>query len=162
MDITLKEGEAVELSEDLSVAAMETPGHTRDSLSYFIPRKKILLCSEAAGIPDAAGYVVSEALVDYDQYYESLNRLSEVDCDVLCLGHRQALTCSDIGKYFQQSLADCRNFLNLVESTLTEFDGDMKLLILVKKSNNIAERFLKKSHVVANVLCRGIDLVGDS
>jgi hypothetical protein len=37
-----------------------------------------LLCSEAAGIPDATGYIVSEALVDYDQYYELLNLEAKV------------------------------------------------------------------------------------
>ena len=32
------------LGDELTVQALETPGHTRDSLSYFIPQKKVLLC----------------------------------------------------------------------------------------------------------------------
>jgi len=129
VDITLKDGQFIELSRDLTVQALETPGHTRDCLSYFIPQKKVLLCSEAAGIPDATGYIVSEALVNYDQYYESMCRLSEVEFEVLCLGHRQALNGQDANNYFQISMAHCRNFLNLVETSLMEADGDVPKVI---------------------------------
>jgi glyoxylase-like metal-dependent hydrolase (beta-lactamase superfamily II) len=129
VDITLKDGEFIELSRDLTVQVFETPGHTRDCLSYFIPQKKVLFCSEAAGIPDTTGYIVSEALVDYDQYYESMSRLSEVAFEVLCLGHRQALDGQDAKNYFQKSMTHCRDFLNLVETSLIEEGGDMSKVI---------------------------------
>ena len=126
VDITLKDGEFIELSPDLTVQVLETPGHTRDCLSYFIPQKKVLLCSEAAGVPDATGYIVSEALVDFDLYFESMSRLSEVEFDVLCLGHRQALIGQDADNYFQKSMTHCRDFLNLVESSLIKEGGDVQ------------------------------------
>lgn len=129
VDLTLTDGEFLDLSRDISVQVLETPGHTRDSLSYFIPQKKILLCSEAAGIPDGTGYIVSEALVDFDQYYKSMSRLSEVGYEILCLGHRQALIGQDAKNYFQKSMVDCRHFLNLVETSLIEEDGDMHKVI---------------------------------
>ncbi len=129
VDLTLTEGQFVEISRGLTVQALETPGHTRDCLSYFIPEKKVLLCSEAAGIPDASGYIVSEALVDYDQYFESMRRLNEVDYEVLCLGHRQALSGQDANNYFHKSMAHCRNFLNLVERSLSEAHGDVQTVI---------------------------------
>jgi glyoxylase-like metal-dependent hydrolase (beta-lactamase superfamily II) len=129
VDVTLKDGELLELSRDLTVQVLETPGHTRDCLSYFIPQKKVLLCSEAAGIPDATGYIVSEALVDYDQYFESMSRLNEVEYEVLCLGHRQALNGQAANNYFQKSMTDCRHFLNLVETSLIEESGDVQKVI---------------------------------
>ncbi len=43
VDVTLKDGELIALSPDLTVQVLETPGHTRDCLSYFIPQKKVLL-----------------------------------------------------------------------------------------------------------------------
>ena len=129
VDVTLKDGEFLELSPDLTVQVLETPGHTRDCLSYFIPQKKVLLCSEAAGVPDATGYIVSEALVDFDQYYESMCRLSEMDYEILCLGHRQALNGQDASNYFQRSMAHCRHFLNLVESSLIEEGGDVQKVL---------------------------------
>jgi len=129
VNVTLKEGDFIELSRDLTVQVIETPGHTRDCLSYFIPQKKVLLCSEAAGIPDATGYIVSEALVDFDQYYESMSRLSEVEYDVLCLGHRQALNGQDAKHYIKKSMTHCRHFLNLVERSLMEEGGDVQKVI---------------------------------
>jgi glyoxylase-like metal-dependent hydrolase (beta-lactamase superfamily II) len=129
IDVTLKDGEFVELSRDLTVQVIETPGHTRDCLSYFIPQKKVLFCSEAAGVPDETGYIVSEALVDFDQYYESMRRLSEVEYEVLCLGHRQALNGQDANNYFQKSMTQCRDFLNLVETSLIEKGGDVQKVI---------------------------------
>ena len=127
--ITLQEGDFLELSQGSSVQAFETPGHTRDCLSYFIPRKKVLFCSETAGIPDATGYIVSEALVDYDLYFESMRRLSTVQFEVLCLGHRQAMNGEDATNYFQKSMSDCRRFLNLVETALKEEGGDVQEVI---------------------------------
>jgi len=135
VDLTLSDGEYLDLSRDISVQVIETPGHTRDSLSYFIARNKVLLCSEAAGIPDATGYIVSEALVDFDQYYESMSRLSQVDYEVLCLGHRQALIGQDAKNYFQKSMVDCRHFLNLVETSLTEEGGDVQNVIARVKAS---------------------------
>ena len=133
VDVTLKGGEFIKLSPDLTVQVVETPGHTRDCLSYFIPQKKVLLCSEAAGVPDATGYIVSEALVDFDQYYESMSRLSEVEFDVLCLGHRQVLIGQDANDYFRKSMTHCRDFLNLVESSLIEEGGNVqKVLAQIK------------------------------
>jgi len=133
VDVTLKDGEFIKLSPDLTVQVVETPGHTRDCLSYFIPQKKVLLCSEAAGVPDATGYIVSEALVDFDQYYESMSRLSEVEFYVLCLGHRQVLIGQDANDYFRKSMTHCRDFLNLVESSLIEEGGNVqKVLAQIK------------------------------
>jgi len=129
VDVTLKDGEFIELSPDVTVQVLETLGHTRDCLSYFIPQKKVLLCSEAAGVPAATGYIVSEALVDFDQYYESMRRLSEVEYEVLCLGHRQALTGQDANNYFQKSMTHCHDFLNLVETSLIEEGGDVQKVI---------------------------------
>ena len=135
VDLTVGDGDSLELSRDITVQVIETSGHTRDSLSYFIPRKKVLLCSEAAGIPDATGYVVSEALVDFDQYYESMQRLNTVKYDVLCLGHRQALIGQDAINYFKKSMADCRHFLILVETALGEEGGDVQKVITRVKAS---------------------------
>jgi len=126
IDLVLSDGQSLELSPDLTVQAIATPGHTRDCLSYYIPQKKVLLCSEAAGIPDLTGHIVSEALVDYDLYFSSMQRLSEIDFEVLCLGHRWALTGDEAAGYLDKSMAHCRRFLNLVETLLDEESGDVK------------------------------------
>jgi glyoxylase-like metal-dependent hydrolase (beta-lactamase superfamily II) len=52
----------------------------------------VLMCSEAAGVPDQTGDIISDFLVDYDRYVESMGRLKNLDVEVLCLGHRFAFT----------------------------------------------------------------------
>ncbi len=126
VDLTLKEGDTVSISDNLTVEVFETPGHTWDCLSFYISQKKILLPSESAGIPDQNGYIASEWLVDYDRYYASLLRLQDLDVDVLCLGHLRVYTGEDAKRYLQDSLDHCRRFLKLIETCLAECNGDVQ------------------------------------
>ena len=56
-DIIVKEGDVIDLG-GLSAEVIETPGHTRDSLCYFIPEIKLLMLNETPGVlmPDGSMY----------------------------------------------------------------------------------------------------------
>ena len=71
-----------------TVHVLATPGHTRDMLSYYIPERRMLIGTEAVGAEDMAGRVIIAPLSDYDAYLSSMERLSLLDVDVLCQGHR--------------------------------------------------------------------------
>jgi glyoxylase-like metal-dependent hydrolase (beta-lactamase superfamily II) len=134
VDRVLKEGDIIETSDGMQIEVLETPGHTWDTLSYYIPKKRILFCSEAAGMPDHTGYIVSDCLVDYDRYFESMLRLSRLDVEILCLGHSFVYTGKDVKMHFRQSIDECQAFLHLVESSLAKAGGDVQTAIkLVKK-----------------------------
>ncbi|MGD2269280.1 MAG: MBL fold metallo-hydrolase [Desulfobacterales bacterium] len=126
VDGTLVNGDIIPLADRLTLHAYETPGHTRDCLSYYIPEKKILFTSEAAGQPDLTGYIVSDCLADYDEYFRSIQRLSLLDFDVLCLGHLFAYTDQDARNYIRASLAECERFRQLVESCLIRENWDLE------------------------------------
>lgn len=123
---TVSEGDTVPLGNDLSIRILETPGHTRDSISFFIPERKLLLCGEALGIPDATGYIISECPSDYDQYAASLEKLRALNADILGLGHYKVFTGEDTHRYIEESLAHCRQFKELVKLFLNEEAGDME------------------------------------
>jgi glyoxylase-like metal-dependent hydrolase (beta-lactamase superfamily II) len=125
-DLTAGKGDFFELSPDLTVRVMETPGHTWDCLSFYIPEKKILFSSEAAGQPDRTGYIVSDCPADYGEYLLSLKRLSSLELEVLCLGHLLVYTLRDVKRYFRESLAACEKFHNLVANYLSEQQGDLQ------------------------------------
>jgi glyoxylase-like metal-dependent hydrolase (beta-lactamase superfamily II) len=125
IDMTVKEGDVLRISPDRTLQVIETPGHTRDCLSYYIPEIKALICSEAAGIADPTGYIVSDCLVDYDQYVNSMKKLKLLDSDVICLAHRYVFTGQDAGNYIPQSLKYCDEFRILVETCLAEEHGDI-------------------------------------
>jgi 2-aminobenzoylacetyl-CoA thioesterase len=125
IDMTVKEGDVLQISPDRTLRVIETPGHTRDCLSYYVPEIKALFCSEAAGIADPTGYIVSDCLVDYDQYVDSMKKLALLDSDAICLAHRYAFTGQDARNYIPRSLKYCDEFRNLVEICLTEEHGDI-------------------------------------
>ena len=84
VDITVKDNEIIPLSKNVTVRIIETPGHTRDCISFYIPEKKILLCSESFGIQDTTGYIFSDFLIDYDLYINSMERMRVLETDVIC------------------------------------------------------------------------------
>lgn len=101
IDMELRDGQVIDLDDDLTVHVMETPGHTRDHLSFYIPERKILIASEASGCLSAAGSVVSEFLADYDAYFSSLTRIAGLPADVLCQGHRIVFTgAEEVANFF--------------------------------------------------------------
>jgi len=125
IDMTMKEGDQLKISPDRTLQVIETPGHTRDCLSYYVPEIKALVCSEAAGIADPTGYIVSDCLVDYDQYLDSMKKLEFLDADAICLAHRYAFTGADARNYIPRSLKYCDEFRNLVETYLAAERGDI-------------------------------------
>ena len=126
IDMTADDKDTIKVSKDLTVEVLETPGHTRDCLSYYIPGSKILFPSEAIGVPDKTRHIFSCFLVDYDMYYESILRLKSLESDVLCLGHNFAYTGKDAQDYIEQSIQKCEEFLNIVETCLVEEKGDVE------------------------------------
>jgi glyoxylase-like metal-dependent hydrolase (beta-lactamase superfamily II) len=125
IDRVLKEGDVLHPSDDTAVQVLATPGHTRDCLSFYIPSRKVLIASEAAGIMDTTGYIVSDCLVDYDMYLDSLKRLSRLDVDILCLGHRYALSGEDARRYLSRSIAHCLEFRDIVAESLDRERNDL-------------------------------------
>lgn len=125
LDIRLKGGETINLGAGRRVEVMNTPGHTWDFMSYWVPDKRILIASEAVGCHDGWGYIFSEFLVDYDVYLNSLTRLSQIDADILCQGHRLVFTGPDARGHMHRSLEQAPRFLAMVEQFLREEEGDI-------------------------------------
>lgn len=134
IDETVKDNDTFKISNGLNIKVIETPGHTSDCLSYYIQEKKILISSEAAGQSDLTGYIVSDCLLDYDQYFSSMKRLSLLDIEILCPGHLFVYTGDDAKKYLNESMLECERFRKLVELCLDEEDGDLdRVKIRIKK-----------------------------
>ena len=123
-DQVMNPGQAIELGPELSVNVIPTPGHTWDFLSYWVPEKKILVASEAAGCDN-----VSEFLVDYDVYKTSLETLSQLDVEVLCTGHHMVLTGADARKHLLDSFDQAADYVARVERFLLDEDGDVDRVV---------------------------------
>lgn len=126
VDRFLAAGDEIEISDGLTVRVYYTPGHTRDCLSFYIPEKKTLIASEALGIPDYTGYVVTDFLVDYDLYMDSMRALSELEVDVLCFGHSYVYTENDARTHIPKAIKYAEEFFSQVATCLAEEMGDVE------------------------------------
>lgn len=124
IDIRVEHDDEFKAGPDLTVRAINTPGHTWDFISYWIPERKILICSEATACYHGE-YIQPEFLADFDAYLESLGRLEELDPDVLCSGHRTVFTGSDALEHIHTSFKAAKDFFKIVEGFLIAEKGDI-------------------------------------
>ena len=115
VEMTLHDGEIVDLGEGITVQALSTPGHTWDFLSYYIPEKRILIASEAAGCASASGHISVDCLTDFELCLDSLRRLAELDVRILCQGHRYVYTDEDVPTFMERSLRSALEFKRMVQ-----------------------------------------------
>jgi glyoxylase-like metal-dependent hydrolase (beta-lactamase superfamily II) len=128
IDRVLEDGQEIGLG-GVRVQVMATPGHTRDFLSYYLPERKILICSEASGCPDITGHISVEFLADYQSYLESQQRLVELDVDIVCPGHVCVFTGEDAGKFLRETLQATMNYRKWVDRLLDEENGEVEPVV---------------------------------
>ncbi len=74
----LEDGDVLDPGMDLSMRVLHTPGHSRGSVSLFIPEEKILICGDA--IPLSGDLPIFD---DFDALLKSMDSLSALDIEVL-------------------------------------------------------------------------------
>ncbi|HOP85505.1 MAG TPA: MBL fold metallo-hydrolase [Syntrophorhabdaceae bacterium] len=134
VDIILKDLDKIYVCGDITVEVLETPGHTRDMLSYYIPERKILIATEAAGCRGQNGHIITEFLVDYDKYISSLKRLSMLDIEIFCQGHHFVYTDEDVKRHFELSMNSALRFKEEVIEYLKKEKGDIDKVVNIIKS----------------------------
>lgn len=123
-DMIVRDGQSIRLKGGETVEVMATPGHTRDFMSYYLPEKKILICSEASGCLNNDGSMFVHFLADYDDYLASQKRLAELPVDVLCQGHRLLFVGrDDVAGFFERSIRETERFRQKVFRIFEEEDG---------------------------------------
>lgn len=110
-------GEILSLG-DREIHVVATPGHTRDSLSFFIPDLELLIPGEAMGVPDLKGRIIPEFLRSYPEYEESLKKLLELPVSILGLPHYGVLVGEEVRDYFSRVLSETQAFRDQILSAL--------------------------------------------
>lgn len=134
IDHVLAGGDAIQVSKDLTVQIIKTPGHTRDMLSFYIPEQKILLPSEAIGVSGLGDYIFSEFLTDYQVYLNSLKKLADYDVEVLALAHGAYCTGDEARAYMRRAIEYTLRFREKIEGLLKMYGDDYeKITSVIKK-----------------------------
>lgn len=130
IDILIQPGQKIELSFDLTLMSFNTPGHTWDFISYWIPEKKILIASEAVACYQNDGYVQTEFLIDFDTYLESLMTIKSLGAKILCAGHHVVFTDEDAVQHISASFEAANHYLDMAEGFLTAEKGNIDHAVL--------------------------------
>lgn len=125
LDLPLKEGDELDLG-GLTCRVYETPGHTRDSLSFHLLESDTLFVGDACGVLEAgpARNVRVEFLSSYQDYLDSMERIAALKPRMLGLAHRWALTGEDVAEFLQASAAETVKHRQLIEQYLDAAQGD--------------------------------------
>ncbi len=99
------------------IEVIHTPGHTRDSVSYYVLPERIMVVGEAAGVPNSAGtYILPQFLTSVIDYLNSLRRLREYDVELLGLPHVMLI----------EGKREVRRYLSLSEAATRRYVEDLK------------------------------------
>jgi glyoxylase-like metal-dependent hydrolase (beta-lactamase superfamily II) len=130
VDVPLKEGDEFDLG-GLTCQVYETPGHTRDSLSFYFPQIGALFPGEACGLPEGESKksVLVSFLSSYDAYLRSLKRIRALSPLIICLAHAWVLDDEDARGFLDRSIASTSQHRRRIERYLEEAGGDIEVAI---------------------------------
>lgn len=129
VDIILDDGTEFDLGNGLSFRVIATPGHTKDSVSFYIPKLKALITGEAAGVYDKNFTIHPEFLASYKDYLASLEKLAVLDLDILMMSHFFTLTGDDAAGYISKAITGARAFRDRIEDYLKSAGGDREAVV---------------------------------
>jgi len=127
VDRELSDSDSLELGGTTRCTVIETPGHTRDSLSYLFPDTGMLFTGDAAGVFED-GFMHSPYLSSYSDYISSLEEIISLRPAILCIGHNGILT-QQVEQFLAEALETAKGHKNMVEAYLDEYNGDKEKVI---------------------------------
>ena len=113
VDIVVAEGDRIDLGA-VTVEIIETPGHTRDAISFWVPELRLLVLSETTTVLKSDGSVYPCYLTSYDDAIAAVEKCRAYPFEHLCLPHRGLVSAQDAAGFFelaQQALRDCHEFI---------------------------------------------------
>jgi 2-aminobenzoylacetyl-CoA thioesterase len=134
---TLAEGDRLPCgSLDLSV--IQTPGHSSCSISIYMAQEKALFASDAVGLHLNGEYQPTPNS-NYDQYQQSIEKLSGYDADLICLEHFGVFTGEDARNFIPNARKAAQRTRRLIEDTYRR-TGDLEACI-----REVTAVFMKRS-----------------
>jgi len=115
VDRAVTEGDTIACGR-LRLEVLETPGHSTCSISLYLPEKKAVFVSDAAGIP-FGDRVFTAANSDFDDYVESLEKIFECRPEIVLAEHQGARTGQDCRLFMEMSRTSARDMRKRVEDS---------------------------------------------
>jgi glyoxylase-like metal-dependent hydrolase (beta-lactamase superfamily II) len=98
---------------------IETPGHTRCSVSYLFHPDRILFQGDTAGLLKLDGSIKPIFLSSYLQYENSIKKLMDMEVEALAFPHNRVIRGKErVKKYLQASLARTQEMKGIIRENL--------------------------------------------
>lgn len=112
VDRVVAEGDTIDLGDEIEARVTETPGHTKGSITIYVPKLKALFPSDAAPSPTDNGREPSypSAQYNFSLYMESLRKLTTYDADICGFDHHGVFTGRQAKEILQQGLEQAEEF----------------------------------------------------
>lgn len=132
VDRTVKEGDSIDMG-DFTLRAVETPGHTKCSLSYYSPEEKLLIAAETIGV--LAGDIITPCcLVSYDATIESIKKTASLGAEAILFSHGELLKGKkECDAFFENSLKTHEETRAMLKREKAEGKTQDELVAILKK-----------------------------
>ena len=154
-DIIVQDGGSISLG-GLTVDVVETPGHTRDSLSFFIPELEMFVLSETPGVLLPDGSMQPGYLSSYTDTISSIAKCRKIPHRYLSLPHCGIVNDKDADGFFDKALAATaayRDFIiKMKEKGLNE--DEMQNSLFQRYASDILLSYQPKEAFMTNARAR--------
>lgn len=86
VDVTVNDGDTVRCG-DMTFTIVSLPGHTKDSIGFYLQERKLLLGSETLGVYFGNNTYLPFFLVGYQMSLDSFEKVKQMDIDFMLLPH---------------------------------------------------------------------------
>jgi glyoxylase-like metal-dependent hydrolase (beta-lactamase superfamily II) len=126
IDLSLDDSSEIDIEEAEKVRVITTPGHTRDSISFYLPWSKTLICGETVGTINRDSSVRPQFLAGYDDSLGSLEKISKLNIEILIMAHLHILKGKEARDHISKSIEATRAFRERVQDALKEAHGNQE------------------------------------
>ncbi len=124
----LGNGDSIALEHGRICRVLETPGHTRDSLSYYFPDTGIAFIGDAAGALEH-GFIHSPYLVSFEDYISSIEKIRSLRARAICIPHSGILAGAEVERYLAEAEAAAVAYKDMIATHLDRHKGDQAKVV---------------------------------
>lgn len=118
VDFEIKDGDIINIGE-MKIRVIETPGHTKDSISLYFENENLVFASESHGVALDFPAVVPGFVSSYDDTVASINKIKKIDPDYIIMPHSKMISGYETDIYLDNALLEAGKIKNIV---LTSYD----------------------------------------
>lgn len=123
VDEKISEGDLLDLG-GTSITVLETPGHTKCSLSFLV-NNEVIFPSETSGVMGKSGKLYPSFIISYEQTINSIKKCQKANVKHIVSPHTGFVSKSEVPTYWQKSIEAANRTKNFIIELFQEgFDED--------------------------------------